>query len=44
MNDIRKTSDFGSKEEGGKAKKDSYLSASPLFKLSGPELTGWNAA
>jgi transposase len=38
LNDIRKSTDFGSKEENKKAKKDSYLSASSIFKLSGAEL------
>ncbi|MDR1537265.1 MAG: transposase [Clostridiales bacterium] len=38
LNDIRKSTDFGSKEDNKKAKKDSYLSASSLFKLSGAEL------
>jgi transposase len=37
LNDIRKSTDFGSKEESKKAKKDPYLSASSIFKLSGAE-------
>ncbi|MDR1541836.1 MAG: transposase [Clostridiales bacterium] len=38
LNDIRKSTDFGSKKENKKAKKDSYLFTSSIFKLSGAEL------
>ncbi|MDR1540002.1 MAG: transposase [Clostridiales bacterium] len=39
LNGIRKSTDFGSKEENKKAKKDSYLFTSSIFKLSGAELS-----
>jgi transposase len=38
LNDIRKSINFGSKEENKKDKKDPYLFASSLFKLSCAEL------
>jgi hypothetical protein len=45
LNDTGKTASFGSKEEGGKAIKDSYLSAQARYSsFPAQNSTGWNAA